>query len=272
MRARAWRRWLIGALCGFSVWAGGTANGQEHLATETVEADVSTRSVAITSSFTGTEIVVFGAVENSRQPSAEAGTYDVVVVVEGTPQPVIVRKKGNVAGIWVNAEELRFASFPSYYAVASTRPIEEFAEPQTLARNEIGFQYVRMSPAGLTRTVPLDAEALRGFRDAVIRLKQKDGLYTTEDFGVVFIGRSLFRATISLPPNIPIGPLVARVYLVKDGKLLSQYKSQVMLEREGVERYLHDRAFLSPALYGIMTVLAAAAAGLAAAFVLRRET
>src|SRR5262245_53231252 len=52
---------------------------------ETVQADVSTRSVAVTSSFTGTEIIVFGAVDNSRQQTAESGFYDIVIIIEGTP-------------------------------------------------------------------------------------------------------------------------------------------------------------------------------------------
>jgi uncharacterized protein (TIGR02186 family) len=121
-------------------------------ARESVEADVSTRSVSITSSFTGTEILIFGTVENSQQPSAEAGTYDVVVVVEGTPAPVMVRQKSNVAGLWVNTKGVRFASFPSYYAIASTRPVDEIAEHSLLDKNEIGFGHVRMVPAGSGRT------------------------------------------------------------------------------------------------------------------------
>lgn len=247
----------------------GQARGQG--VRESVEADVSTRSVSITSSFTGTEILIFGTVENSRQPSAEAGTYDVVVVVEGTPAPVMVRKKANVAGLWVNTRALRFASFPSYYAIASTRPVEEIAEHAVLDKNEIGFGHVRMVPAGGSRTTPRDPDDVKEFRDSVIRLKQRDRLYVTADYGVTFIGRSLFRSTIALPPNVPVGPLVTRVYLLKDGQLLSQYKSQVMLERAGLERFLHDRAYGSPLLYGLATVLLAGAAGLAAAFAFRRS-
>lgn len=238
---------------------------------ESIEADVSTRSVSITSSFTGTEIIVFGTVENSRQPSAEAGTYDVVVVVEGTPAPVVVRRKSNVAGLWINTQQIRFASFPSYYAIASTRPIEDFAEGTLLTSNEIGFEHVRMVPAGTIRMALSDPKEIKEFREAVVRLKQKDGLYLTSNFGVTFIGRSLFRATIALPPNIPVGPLIARVYLIQDGKMLSQYKSTVNLKREGVERYIHDRAEKRPVLYGIISVLLAAAAGLAAAFLFRRD-
>ena len=239
-------------------------------ARESVEADVSTRSVSITSSFTGTEILIFGTVENSKQPSAEAGTYDVVVVVEGTPAPVMVRQKSNVAGLWVNTKGVRFASFPSYYAIASTRPVDEIAENAVLDKNEIGFGHVRMAPAGSGRTTPTDPGEVKSFRDAVIRLKQRDRLYLTADYGVTFIGRSLFRSTITLPPNVPVGPLVTRVYLLKEGQLLSQYKSQVILERAGLERFLHDRAYGSPLLYGLATVLLAAAAGLIAAFAFRR--
>lgn len=237
---------------------------------ETVEADVSTRSVAITSSFTGTEIIVFGTVENSRQPSAEAGTYDVVVVVEGTPVPAMVRRKSQIAGLWIPTQLVRFASFPSYYAIASTRPIDEFADSKFLSANEIGFEYIRIVPSGLARMSPNDPESLLGFRDAVIRLKQKDHLYQTSDFGVTFIGRSLFRATIQLPPNIPVGPLTARVYLLREGQVLSEYKSTVVLSREGIERYIHDRAIRRPVLYGIATVLMASLAGIAAAYLFRR--
>ncbi|MGE0022455.1 MAG: TIGR02186 family protein, partial [Hyphomicrobium sp.] len=62
---------------------------------EAVEADVSTRTIAVTSAFTGTEIVVFGSVVNSRQPSPEAGYYDVIVVLEGLDAPLLVRRKTN---------------------------------------------------------------------------------------------------------------------------------------------------------------------------------
>jgi uncharacterized protein (TIGR02186 family) len=238
-------------------------------AKESVEADASTRQVAITSSYTGTEILVFGTVENSVQPSATAGTYDVVVVVEGAAVPVVVRKKSEIGGLWFNTNSVRFASLPSYYAIASTRPIDEFADHAVLDANEIGFEHVRMVPSGSRHTVTMEPAEFAEFKDALIRLKQREGLYVKSDSGVAFIGRSLFRATIQLPPNVPVGPLVARVYLFKEGRLLGQYRSRVMLERQGLERYIHDTAIGQPLLYGIATVLIAAAAGLTAAFAFR---
>lgn len=237
---------------------------------ESVQADVSTRSVAVTSSFTGTEIVVFGAVDNSRQTSAEAGLYDIVIVLEGTPTELVARRKSRVGGIWVNTQSLTFVSVPSYYAIATTRPLDEIAPPNVLAEHDIGFQAVRMTPVqgwetGLT-TADLD-----DFKNAVIRLKQRDGLYVQEDYDVVFIGPSLFRASIDLPANVPVGPLVGRIYLFRDQRLLSTYTARVTLQREGLERFLHSFAMTQPFSYGVFTVVVAMAAGLIASTLLRRS-
>lgn len=238
---------------------------------ESVEADVSTRNVAIKADFVGAEIVVFGAVENSRQPSAEAGTYDVVIIVEGPPSPVVVRRKANIGGIWVNTSSVRFASPPSYYSVSSTRPIQDVAEAKTLAQHEIGFEHIRMIPLASSLARVSSERELADFRDAVVRLKQRDGLYSQADYGVAFVGRSLFRATMPVPPNVPVGRLATRVFLFRDGLLLGQFKGQVSLQREGLERLLYDGAYKHPLLYGFATVLLAAAAGLGAAFAFRRE-
>jgi len=239
---------------------------------ESVEADVSTRTIAVTSGFTGTEIVVFGTVLNSRQPSAEAGTYDVVVVIEGMATPLAARRKSNVAGLWVNTEQASFESVPSYYAIASTRPIEEIADADLLERNGIGLDYVRLSPAAKT-VIALQPADLKSFKEAVIRLKEHDGLFLKQDYAVIFIGKSLFRASIALPANVPVGPLTTRVYLFHEGDLLSTFQSRVRLEREGLELWLYRFAMRHPAAYGVLAVVVAVAAGLiASALFRRRET
>jgi uncharacterized protein (TIGR02186 family) len=228
---------------------------------EAVEADVSTRSVAVTSSFSGTEILVFGSVDNSRQPNADAGYYDVVVVVEGVRLPLVARRKGKVAGIWVNADSLRFASLPSYYAIASTRPLSEIAEPDVMAKHGIGFDQIEMKPSKKLPSAPPPAD-LNDFKSAIIRLKQKQGLYVTKDTGVLFIGRSLFRSWIGLPANIPVGELNAKVYLFRKGQVISEQTTRFGLQRQGLELFLHDFARQSPLLYGIVAVLLALASGM----------
>jgi uncharacterized protein (TIGR02186 family) len=239
---------------------------------EKVEADVSTRSVEVTTDFTGHEILVFGAIDNSQQPDDEARFYDVVVVVEGTPLPVVVRRKSDVAGVWINTSSVIFASVPSYYAVASTRPVEEIAGPQVLERHAIGFAHIKMTPAP-GHSWSYNEYELAAFKAALIRLKQKEGLYVvTAKDGVTFTGRSLFRSTIALPANVPVGPLVARTYLFRDGEVLSAHIARVTLERTGIERVLHNFAFRYPLIYGVFAVVLAAGLGLLASAFFRRET
>ena len=239
-------------------------------AKETIQADVSMRSVPVTSSFNGTEVVIFGAVDNGRQPSAESGIYDVVIVVEGTPTQLAVRRKANVAGIWLNSQAITYESVPSYYAIISTRPLDELGDPIMLRENDIGFDYVRMNPIRGWET-GLTTSDLTDFRSSVIRVKQKDGLYVEKRGGVIFIGRSLFRATIDLPANVPVGALEARVYLMQNGQILSKFTTRMKLEREGLEQVLHSFAFDHPFFFGLFTVATAIGAGLLASTIFARK-
>jgi uncharacterized protein (TIGR02186 family) len=242
---------------------------QQPGAMEAVQADVSARNVAVTSSFNGTEIVIFGAVDNSQQPSAESGYYDVLIVVEGVPGRLVARHKNNVAGLWLNTSSATFDLVPSYYAMSSTRPLDEITTEEFRALHGIGFQHLRFTPA-VGQAQALSTEDLKSFREAIIRLKQKQGLYVKDEYGVAFIGRSLFRASIELPANVTVGPFETRVYLFRDEKLLSKYTVRLNLEREGVERHLHAFAFSFPTLYGLTTVAIAVAAGLLASAAFRR--
>ena len=242
---------------------------------ETVQADVSTRNVAVTSSFTGTEIIVFGAVDNSQQATPEAGLYDVVVVIEGGPSQLAARRKSRVGGIWINTQSQTFSDVPSYYAIVSTRPLDDLAAETTLIAYEIGFDHVRMTPLGrdgrpLSAAERPPAQELAEFREAVVRLKKNQGLYVESQYGVAFIGRSLFRANIALPANVPVGPFETRVYLFKHQELLSQFNVRILLERGGFERAMYDFAMQQPLAYGIMTVILAVLAGLGASAVFRK--
>ena len=231
---------------------------------ERVEADVSARAIAVTAAFKGSEIIVFGTVDNSRQPSPESGYYDVVVALEGGSLGSIVRRKSNIGGIWINDDEAKFESAPAFYAVSATRPIEEIADAEVLAQNGIGTPNLRIIPKAGTET-KYAGDELRDFSSALIRLKTRDALYARDDYGVLFTGRSLFRSTIELPANVPVGNLVARVFLFREGVMLSRFTTRVSLERAGVERWIFDAAHKHSWLYGIFTVLTALGCGLAAA-------
>ena len=159
---------------------------------------------------------------------------------------------------------------PSYYAIASTRPIDEIAGPNVLNKHAMGFAHIKMTPEPGYQW-SFGEEELAAFKAAVIRLKRQEGLYVIEEKdGVTFIGRSLFRSTIALPANVPVGPLVARVFLFRDGEVISAHIARVTLERAGLERLLHNFAFRYPFSYGIFAVMLAVLFGLLASAYFRR--
>lgn len=242
---------------------------QQPGARESVEADVSARNIAVTSSFNGTEIVIFGAIDGSQQTSPESGIYSVIVVVEGVPGRLVVRRKSNVAGLWLNTASATFDNVPSYYAVASTSPIEEIAPKDFLTLHGIGLSHLKYTPA-FGQRYPLSSEDIAEYRKAILRLKKKDGLYLDRPYGVTFTGKSIFRASIVLPANVTVGPFDTRVYLFREEKLLSRFSVRLTLEREGLERHLHAFAYGLPTLYGFVTVIIAVGAGLLASTVFRR--
>jgi uncharacterized protein (TIGR02186 family) len=244
---------------------------QQPGAKESLEADVSARNIAVTANFNGTEIVVFGAVDGSQQPSAESGYYDLIIIVEGVPSRTIARRKSNVAGLWLNTSSVIFDNVPSYYAVASSRPIDEIASEEFLKLHGIGLKHLKFTPA-VGQSQPFSNEDLKQYRDAIVRIKSKARLYMEDAYKGFFTGKSLFRASIVLPANVTVGPFVTHVYLFREEKNLAKVSVRHTLGREGVEYYLHTFAYSLPTLYGLSTVALAVAAGLAASAAFRKTT
>src|SRR5690606_22588329 len=109
--------------------------------------DVSARSIEIRYSFTGAQLLLFGAIlyPGGRVPADDA---EIAIVVKGPVEPVVVREKQKIAGIWMNADSHRFRSAPSFYAIASSRPISELVDERTAAIYELGLGNLQLSPGG----------------------------------------------------------------------------------------------------------------------------
>jgi uncharacterized protein (TIGR02186 family) len=220
---------------------------------ESVELDTSAREIFIEPDFDGADIVIFGSVDNSKQDTSASGYYDVIVVIRGPAETIITRRKERLAGIWVNGESRTFTKVPSFYGVLSTRLITDIADEETLRRFDIEFD---PTPLEETRTAPDE------FEKALVRLKNKQGMYVKAPFAVVFMSRSLFRASLKLPAQVLEGTYTAQIYLFHAGKLLSWDKSLLEVRKTGIERYLYTLASEKPWIYGILAVAVAVASGL----------
>jgi uncharacterized protein (TIGR02186 family) len=232
---------------------------------EELQAELSTREISIQSNFTGIEILIYGSVDFSQAMAPDQGIYDVIIVIRAPAQPIVARRKERVAGIWINSPGKVFPSVPGFYAALSTRPFRAITSDETL--KSLGIGLANLDFGRVSKDNP-DEET---FRSAVIRLTEEQKLFQEHDDGVAFIGRSLFRATVGLPVNVPIGRYTADVYLFRDGQLVSKNQSTLEVNKAGFEQLIYLLAFKRPFIYGVLAVLIAVLAGLAGWAAFRRD-
>ena len=91
---------------------------------EEIVLGLSRDQVAITATFEGSDILIFGAIRREA-PIPDESELGVIVTVAGPDLPVTVRRKDRRAGIWVNTDSVEVDAAPSFYAVATTAAMEQ---------------------------------------------------------------------------------------------------------------------------------------------------
>ena len=220
--------------------------------------DLSGSMVAITTGFVGSDLLLFGATE---------GEGDVVVVVRGTQVDERVRRKGKVAGIWVNRDEMIFTAVPAFYSVAASRPVDEILIAAEQFDNQIGSANLRLEARDPARSL-IEVQA---FSEALIRNKQRRGLYNRGVNKVNFVGNRLFRTSIHFPANVPVGTYVVDVYLAQGGRVTSSKTTLLEVRKFGFEARVYDLAHRHSLAYGVLAILIAAMAGWLAGVVARER-
>ncbi|MEM9369919.1 MAG: TIGR02186 family protein, partial [Pseudomonadota bacterium] len=223
-------------------------------AAEKVVAGLSQNQISITTDFDGSEIFIYGAVK--RESPAPDSPLDVVVVVIGPSEPVIVRKKERKFGIWINDGGVQVDSAPSFYAISTSRPFDEAISHTENLRHRIGLDYaVRL--IGNTDDVEYPEE----YRLATIRLNRKSGLYFEDPGGVEVVDDTLFQTRIRLPAQLVEGDYLAKIYLARNRSIIDVHESTIAVRKVGLERFIFTMATEQSALYGIASILLALAAG-----------
>lgn len=221
-----------------------------------VVADLSKYVISIDSGFTGTDVLLFGAIE-------EEG--DLVIVVRGPNERVSIRRKDRVAGIWMNQDEVEFIDAPSFYLVASNRPLEEIAGINFRELHQIGLDTLRLTPSTARPEEEVDL-----FRQALVRNRRLDGLYSDSTNKMKTIGDRLFSTSVYFPANVPEGAYRAEVFLIRDGRIISAETTPLFINKSGFLWQINYYAHTQPELYGIMAILVALLAGWLAAVAFRK--
>ena len=226
--------------------------------------DVSQREVEIQYSFTGAELLLFGAIvyPDGRPPDT---TADIVVVLKGPDQSIIMREKQKVAGVWVNADDARFRSAPSFYAMASSRPIGRIVDDRTAAIFEMGLDKLQLSPASLNTSADIDR-----FQKGLVDLRRRTGLFVERPGTVEITDGVLYRARLPLSARVIVGDYTAETFLVQNGRVVAAATRDVIIRKSGFERFIAQAAENWSFLYGLAAIAMAVGMGWAAGAIARR--
>lgn len=225
---------------------------------------VDQEQIEIIYSFTGAELMVYGAIlyPNGRVPDEPV---DIVVVLKGPEQSILVREKQQRMGIWMNFAQARFRSAPAFYALASARPIDEIVDERTAAIYELGIDSLQLSPASAN---PPD-EAQR-FDEGLVDLRGRNDLYV-EQLGAVEVTEGvLYSARIDIPARVPVGEYTAETFLIQDGRVLAGEVREIRINKSGFERFVATAAAEQGFLYGLAAILVSLLLGWLAGVLFRR--
>jgi uncharacterized protein (TIGR02186 family) len=211
--------------------------------------EVSQHEIQVRQGFTGTELLLFGAIL-TPEGSRAGQEYDIVVVLKGPTNSIVLREKQRIVGIWVNAESTEFRSAPSFFAVASSRPIARIVDDKTAAIYELGLPWLQLSPIGA-----YEPREQARFSAGLVDLMQREGLYKQDSRGVTVSEQVLYQARIALPSSVQTGTYTAETFAISKGRVVASAISRVEVKKLGFERAVAQFAQYNGFVYGLIAVL-----------------
>jgi uncharacterized protein (TIGR02186 family) len=211
--------------------------------------EVSQSRIEVRQGFTGANLLLYGAIIDPAGARGQT-SYDIVVVLKGPTEPIRLREKDRIAGIWMNAASSDFRSAPSFFAVASSRPIDAIVDERTAAIYELGTEFIQLSPSG-----QIEPEEQARFSHGLVEMRQRLGLYKEDPNGVRISEGVLYQARIALPSNVVTGPYTAETFAIANGRVLASATAEIEVEKVGLEGSVVYAAERWSMLYGLGAIL-----------------
>ena len=220
---------------------------------------LSQNRVSLTANFSGSQILVFGAIRNSAPDFASGDdleNFDIAIAIEGPREPVAIWRRERVLGIWMNVENVVLPAAPSFYAVATTAPLAQILAPEADAEHRIS------APQAIRPDHALgEVDEITPFAEALLRIRARESQYLTLERWVHVDGGVLFRANVALPANLTEGAYTTRMYLLRDGQVVHQFRTAIFVRKDGLEEAMHRLSREQPFLYGLLALVIALVAG-----------
>lgn len=218
--------------------------------------EVSQSLIEVRQGFTGASLLLYGAV---IAPPQEQTEYDIVVVLKGPAEPIRLREKDRIAGIWMNAGSSDFRSVPSFFAVASSKPVEQLVDERTAAIFELGTRFIQLSPAGA-----IEPEEQIRFARGLVEMRERAGLYAEDPAGVRISEGVLYQARINLPSNVATGPYTAETFAIARGRVVASATARIEVVKAGLEGRVVTYSQQYSLYYGLFAIALSIVMGLVA--------
>jgi len=197
---------------------------------------------------------------------------DLVIKMTSPEGHQVLKQKGKVAGVlWMNVGQLKFEQTPNFYAVYSTRKLDDMLSKEEQEKHVIGYsaleKHVEVTP------VTNEEEKAKWF-DEFVKFKEDSKVYTSA-FGKITTkttaaGRQEYYILTDWPYQAAPGDYLVTVYAVKNGSVVEQAESKVNVEQVGTVKMLANMAKDSGAVYGFLSIGIALTAGFGVGMIFRK--
>ncbi len=210
--------------------------------------DMSEYQVDISSTFTGKNIILFGA---QNDPG------DVVIVARGPKQNAVVRKKKEIfGGMWINDTSVTFLDIPRYYSINGSNSTILNSPAMLYDALEIGQNQLEFNSAE-----HISSEQHAEFKAAYIEYQQEKGLFRHFTEPLKFMDDTLFKTLIAFPDTLPRGDYAVDMYLIEDGALRTLQTLPISVNKVGFDAFIYDLAHQHSVLYALMAIAIALSVG-----------
>ena len=227
---------------------------------DTIVGGLSSKSISINTTFTGSDLLIFGSIK--RHGMENVIPSNIIIEILGPPINITIREKKKVLGIWVNTNPIQVSNSPSFYSLLYTKKPELILNKTEMEKTPIGknhFFYPKISD-----TAYIDAIK------ASIRIKSKEGFYFFENVPIILKDDTLFSARISLPANLVEGDYKVKIHLIQNKKIINSSTDIIEVRKVGLERWLYSTAHEQSLFYGIFSIFLALLFGWGASSLFRR--
>ncbi|MEW6426421.1 MAG: TIGR02186 family protein [Thermodesulfobacteriota bacterium] len=225
-------------------------------------AQVTPAAVPITFTYHGAELKISGD---------SAVDDDIIVKVSSPAADVEMKFKDKVAGLfWMKKGSLEFKGVPGVYLLATSAALDSLLPPQILRRNMLGLDAV---VAGARVENDGGGEADGKWLEEFVRFKRHEMVYAVQEGTVVRRHgptSNAYEVTVAWPFQAPPGTYDIEVLAVRDGRITERTATSFVVERKGVVAALSKMAIDQAALYGIMAIVIAMAAGFAVGAIFKK--